>query len=205
LTDRKLLLATTNPGKTQEIRILLQGLPIQIHSFIDTPPRSVFPENGKTFMENARGKGLAYSRNWDDLTLAEDSGLEIVSLKEAPGVFSARFAGPESTDEDNIDKVLSLMRDIPMAERNSRFVSCLVLARKGTVIKEISSEVQGFIANEKAGSFGFGYDPIFYFPPLGKTFAQLTPEEKNRVSHRGKALRQLQDYLQDFLKQRVYK
>ncbi len=156
-------------------------------------------------MENARGKGLAYSRNWDDLTLTEDSGLEIASLEEAPGVFSARFAGPESTDEDNIDKVLSLMRDIPMAERNSRFVSCLVLARKGTVIKEISSEVQGFIANEKAGSFGFGYDPIFYFPPLGKTFAQLPPEEKNRVSHRGKALRQLQDFLQDFLKQRVYK
>jgi len=189
LTDRKLLLATTNPGKTQEIRLLLQGLPIKIYSFIDTPPRAVFPENGKTFMENARGKGLAYSRNWDGLTLAEDSGLEIASLEKAPGVFSARFAGPESTDEDNIDKVLSLMRDIPIAERNSRFVSCLVLARKGTVLKEISSEVQGFIANEKIGSFGFGYDPVFYFPPLEKTFAQLTPEEKNRVSHRGKALR----------------
>lgn len=199
MTEHRLLLATTNPGKTKEIRILLQELNVDIHSFLQDPPKFIVPENGKTFMENARSKGLAYSLNWDGLTLAEDSGLEIEFLGNAPGVFSARFAGPDSTDSDNIHKVLSLMKDIPLQRRNARFVSCFVLAKKGIIIKEISAAVQGFINKEESGRFGFGYDPIFFFPPLEKTFAQLAPEEKNRISHRGKALRQLQDFLLDFL------
>jgi len=200
LTDHKLLLATTNAGKTKEIRILLQELNIDIHSFLQNPPKYIVPENGKTFIENARSKGLSYSLDWDGLTLAEDSGLEIEFLGNAPGVFSARFAGPDSTDSDNIHRVLSLMKNIPLPKRKARFVSCFVLAKKGVIIIEISASVHGLIAKEESGHFGFGYDPIFFFPPLGKTFAQLTPEEKNRISHRGKALRQLRDFLLDFLR-----
>lgn len=151
-------------------------------------------------MENARGKGLFYSQYCEELTLAEDSGLAIDHLNGAPGVFSARFAGPEATDEENLQKALFLLKGVPWEKRTARFVSCMVLCEKGNIIKEINEHVEGFIATKKRGNKGFGYDPIFFYPPLNKTFAELITEEKNAVSHRGRALTQLSLFLKEYLK-----
>lgn len=151
-------------------------------------------------MENARGKGLFYSQYCEDLTLAEDSGLIIDHLDGAPGVFSSRFAGPEATDEENLQKALFLLEGLSWEKRSARFVSCMVLCEKGTIIKEIQENVEGFITTKKRGSNGFGYDPIFFYPPLNKTFAELLPEEKNMVSHRGRALTRLSSFLREYPK-----
>jgi len=195
LTKKELLLATTNQGKIKEIKDYLEDLPIEIVSLQELSPKSIFTEKGKTFLENARGKSLFYSQQHQLLTLAEDSGLEIEYLKGAPGVFSSRFSGPQATDEKNIKKVLELMEGVTPAQRKAEFVSCLVLTDEGKTIKEIRECVKGLITIEKKGNYGFGYDPIFFYPPLKKTFAELFPEEKNRVSHRGRALKKLKIFL----------
>jgi XTP/dITP diphosphohydrolase len=200
LTKKKLLLATTNPGKIKELKSHLTGLSFQILSLQDLDLNTVYSETGHTFMENARGKGLFYSQYCEDLTLAEDSGLVIDHLNGAPGVFSSRFAGPEATDEENLQKALVLLEGLPREKRNARFVSCMVLCEKGTIIKEIEENVEGFITTKKRGSAGFGYDPIFFYPPLNKTFAELMPEEKNVVSHRGRALTRLGSFLREYPK-----
>jgi len=195
LTDTKLLLATTNRGKTQEIKEFLKSLPVRIYALHDLNIKAFFEEKGRTFLDNAEGKSLFYSQNWEDMILGEDSGLEIDHLDGAPGIVSARFSDPGATDEKNIQKVLLLMKDVPPKDRLARFVSCMVLSRKGEVLTTIQEEVQGVITTEKKGRSGFGYDPIFYYPPLQKTFAELAPAEKNKVSHRGQALIRLKDYL----------
>jgi XTP/dITP diphosphohydrolase len=203
LSKVKLLLATTNQGKAKEIKTYLKGLPLEIYSLEEAGLKETFPERGKTFSENARGKSLFYSKNWEGLTLAEDSGLEIEHLQGAPGVLSARFSGPQATDEKNNQKVLELLKGVPIEKRKARFVSYLALARRGEIIREIEEHVKGLIAFEKRGSRGFGYDPLFVFPPLGKTFAELHPEEKNKVSHRGRALKKLKEFLRKYLKRAV--
>lgn len=190
-----MLLATTNQGKTKEIQAFLTELPILISSIQNLRVGSSFQETGKTFKENARGKSLFYSRKWEGITLAEDSGLEIDYLSGAPGVISARFSGPKATDETNIEKVLDLMKEVEQEHRKARFVSCIVLSRKAIVIKTIMGYAEGYITFQKKGTNGFGYDPIFYFPPLQKTFAELRPEEKNKISHRGQALKKLRSFL----------
>jgi len=200
LTEDHLLIATTNRSKAKEIQAFLTPLPIKISHLGTVRLEITFPENKHTFMENARDKSLFYSRFWPGLTLAEDSGLEIEHLGGAPGVLSARFSGPQATDEKNIQKVLELMREVPALRRKARFVSALVLSRKENVLKEITECVEGVIAIEKKGRYGFGYDPIFCYPPLGKTFAQLRPEEKNKISHRGQALKKLKEFITDYLK-----
>ena len=200
MTKKKLLLATTNPGKIKELKSHLTGLSYQILSLRDLDLNMVYPETGHTFIENARGKGLFYSQYCEGLTLAEDSGLVIDHLDGAPGVFSSRFAGPEATDEENIQKALFLLEGQPWEKRNARFVSCMVLCEKGTIIKEIEENVEGIITTKKRGNDGFGYDPIFYYPPLNKTFAELLPEEKNAMSHRGRALNRLSSFLREYPK-----
>ena len=199
MTDKKLLLATTNQGKIKELKNHLNRLSFHIFSLRNLDLNVVFPETDHTFMENARGKGIFYSQHCEDLTLAEDSGLAIDHLNGAPGVFSSRFAGPEATDEENIQKVLFLLEGVPWEKRQAQFVSCMVLCERGKIIKEISEHVEGFIAPNKKGSKGFGYDPIFFYPPLNKTFAELMPEEKNAVSHRGRALTRLSSFLTEYL------
>jgi XTP/dITP diphosphohydrolase len=174
-------------------------LSLEIFTLQELNLKKTFPEHGKTFAQNARGKSLFYSENWEGLTLAEDSGLEIEHLKGAPGVISARFSGPQATDEKNNQKVLELMKGVPSEQRKARFVSCMIIAQKGKIIKEIEEAAEGLVAFEKKGSHGFGYDPIFYYPPLGKTFAELLPEEKNRVSHRGQVLKKLKEFLLEYL------
>lgn len=195
----KLLLATTNQGKAKEIKSFLEELSLEIFTLQELNLKKTFPERGKTFAENARGKSLFHSERWEGLTLAEDSGLEIEHLKGAPGVISARFSGPQATDEKNNQKVLVLMKSVPSEQRKARFVSCMILAQKGKIIKEIKESCEGLIVLKKRGSNGFGYDPIFYYPTLGKTFAELLPEEKNRVSHRGRALKKLKEFLLEYL------
>jgi len=195
MNDQTLLVATTNQGKFKEIKDCLSGLFDRILNLRDLHISEIFPEHGNTFLENARGKSVFYGSDWPGLTLAEDSGLEIEILKGEPGVHSARYAGSNATDEQNIEKVLSKLNGITHDQRKARFICCMVLSQKGKVFKEIQESVEGFITTEKKGKNGFGYDPVFYYPPLGKTFAQLSKSEKNRISHRGKALKKLRDFL----------
>jgi len=199
LIRETLLIATTNQGKIKEIKSYLTGLPLKIVNLQELSPKAIYEEKGKTFLENAQGKSLFYNQQHQILTLAEDSGLEIENLMGAPGVFSSRFSGPEATDEENIKKVLKLMKNVPLEKRGAQFISCLALAQKGRTIKEMSESVKGFITFEKKGNHGFGYDPVFFYPPLKKTFAELFPEEKNRVSHRGLALKKLKVFLLHYL------
>ncbi len=156
-------------------------------------------EKGKTFAANARAKSIFYSQFTSYLTLAEDSGLEVKVLGGAPGVFSARFAGPRATDEKNINKVLGLLKKTPPAKRRARFVCYLCLAERGRLIKCFRGEVRGWITREPKGEEGFGYDPIFFYRPFGCTFGQIPAAEKNQVSHRGRALRRMRAFLEAFL------
>lgn len=196
LTETKLLIATTNQGKAEEIRSFLKELPLIVSSLLEFDSADIYEEDSSSFLANARGKSLFYGQLWEGLTLGEDSGLVIDFLEGAPGVISARFSDPGATDAKNIAKVLRLMEGVPEEKRNARFVSCLVLSQGGKVLSEITGETKGVIASAKRGRSGFGYDPIFYYPPLDRTFAQLSPVEKNRVSHRGQALKQLKAFLQ---------
>lgn len=200
MSEPALLLATTNPGKIREIRGALEGLPLEVLGLGDVLPGLIHRERGTSFLENARAKSLFYSRKWNGLTLAEDSGLEIDSLGGAPGVRSARFSSPRPTDEKNNRKILRLLAAVPAKGRGARFVCVMVLARDGRVIKEIRAEVRGRIGSGPRGRNGFGYDPLFYYPPLRKSFAELRPEEKNAVSHRGRALRKLKIFLAAYIR-----
>lgn len=168
-------------------------------SLEDVGARDDIEEKGTTFLENARLKSLAYSSLSEYPTLAEDSGLEVEYLRGAPGVISARFSGSRATDEKNIQKVLRLLRGIPWPERRARFVCQLVLSQKGRTLKEYRGQVRGTIALKKKGGLGFGYDPIFFYGPFGRTFGQVPPELKNTVSHRGRALKKMRQYLLWFI------
>jgi XTP/dITP diphosphohydrolase len=184
----KLLVATTNAGKVREIGRALAGRPFEVVSLAQILPEASYRERGRTFLENARGKSRRYARLSGLLTLAEDSGLEVEALGGAPGVHSARFARPDPTDERNLRKVLRLLRDAPRPKRGARFVCAMVLSGPDGIVAEVLGEVRGIIAEFPKGSNGFGYDPIFYYPRLGKHFAELSAETKNAVSHRGRAL-----------------
>lgn len=199
MSETSLLLATTNPGKVREIREALQGLPLRVLGLGGVLPGLAYRERGRSFLENARAKSLFYSRKWNGLTLAEDSGLEIDALGGGPGVRSARFSSPVPTDEKNNRKVLRLLSAVRAKDRGARFVCAMVLAEKGRVIREIRGQVRGRIRTGPRGRNGFGYDPLFYYPPLGRTFAELGPAEKNRVSHRGRALRRLRTFLAAYI------
>jgi XTP/dITP diphosphohydrolase len=151
----------------------------------------LFEENAPTFAENAGGKALHYSRLQEGLVFADDSGLVVPALGGAPGVQSARYAGAEATNAQRIEKLLSEMRGKTGEERSASFVCAIALAKQGRAVAIVTDRANGQILEAPRGSGGFGYDPVFYFPALGKTFAELTPEEKNKHSHRGKAFRKL--------------
>ena len=191
----KIVLATFNPGKLREIRRSFRGAPLDFLSLRGIGGSGEVEEKGTTFLENARQKSRAYSLQSEHLTLAEDSGLEVDQLDGAPGVFSARFSDPGATDEKNICKVLRLMEGVPWPSRRARFICQLVLSRNGRILKECRGQVQGYIALRKKGDRGFGYDPIFFYRPLGRTFGELPPETKNAVSHRGRALKKMTVFL----------
>ena len=163
-------------------------------------------EDGSTFVENARKKALGYAKITGLWTIADDSGLEVDALGGEPGVKSARFSGEKSTNDDgtlidhrNIAKVLELLKGVPKEKRTARFFCCLCLASPEQILIETKGTLEGLITNKEIGKNGFGYDPIFFVPHLNKTVAQLTPEEKNAISHRGNAIRKLKPILEELL------
>lgn len=193
---RKLFLASSNEGKLKEFRVLAEGHALNLELLPNYSSLAEFPENAPTFAENAAGKALYYSRHWEGLVFADDSGLVVPALGGAPGVLSARYAGLGASNEQKIAKLLREMSGKTAAERAAHFVCVITAARDGRACVVVSGQVNGVILEEPRGSGGFGYDPIFYFPELQKSFAELLPEEKNLHSHRGKAFRRMMEVLE---------
>ena len=189
----RLLVATTNPRKVEEIRIILVGLPIEVQTLASYPGIPEFEETGVSFADNAKQKVLHYAAKTDQLTVAEDSGLEIDALAGAPGVHSARFNG--GTYPEKFQHIYEQLRQQGVAGSPARFICVVALARRGQIIYERRETIEGCIAASPRGSGGFGYDPIFFFPPCGRTLAEMSPDEKAAVSHRGKAFRALREFL----------
>jgi XTP/dITP diphosphohydrolase len=191
----KLLLATTSPGKVREQKEALRDLDLEIVSLEELPPIEPPHESGGTFLENARLKALYYHRALGLPAVAEDAGLEVDAFGGLPGVHSARWLGSETPYEAKNARLLALLLDVPEAQRTGRYVSAVALADEGQIVFEHQAACEGRIAFEPRGERGFGYDPIFYCPPLSKTMAELAPDKKNRVSHRGKSMAALRRFL----------
>ena len=191
----KLFLASSNAGKLAEYRMLAAASALSVVIDLALLPGfdalPAFEENAPTFAENAAGKALHYSRHRDGLVFADDSGLVVPALGGAPGVHSARYAGQQATNSQRIEKLLGEMRGKAGPERAAYFVCAIALAERGRAMAIVTGRVDGEILEAPRGSGGFGYDPVFYFPALEKTFAELPAEEKNQRSHRGKAVRKL--------------
>jgi XTP/dITP diphosphohydrolase len=202
MTSARLLVATTNAGKVREIRQLLAGVPFELVT-LDAWPELVPPEEtGRTFEENARLKALYYAHASGELTVAEDSGLSIDALDGAPGVESARFGGAELPYPERFALLYDALRAKGATEASgvastARFVCALALAQGDRLLFEARGAVEGRIAREPKGSGGFGYDPIFFYPPFGQTLAEAD-ERKSAVSHRGEAFRALAAFLKSY-------
>jgi len=191
----RVLLASSNPGKLREYRELAKGSALEISllpDFAELPP---FEESAPTFAENAAGKAIHYSRFTGEIVLAEDSGLVVPALGGAPGVHSARYAGPGATHQDCIRKLLREMEGRAGNDRQARFVCVTAMARQERVLAVVSDFAVGILTTEPCGAGGSGYDPVFFIPEIGRTYAEASPEEKNRHSHRGKAFRKARDFL----------
>lgn len=191
----KLFLASSNPGKLGEFRALASAVRSDRFVSLELLPNLAalpeYEEGAPTFGENALGKALHYSQPFDGTVFADDSGLVVPALGGAPGVQSARYAGANATSEQRIEKLLSEMRAMRGAQRAAHFVCVIAVAQGGRGVAIVSDCVDGEILDAPRGRGGFGYDPVFYFPALAKTFAELSADEKNRHSHRGKAFRRL--------------
>lgn len=191
-----LLLASSNPGKLREYSAMAASdlaMDLALLPGFDQLPQ--FDESAPTFGENAAGKARHYSQFAQQPVFADDSGLVVPALGGVPGVHSARYAGPHASDAERVSKLLRELRAQGGADRSARFVCVIALAERGQVLGAFSAAAEGEILNETRGESGFGYDPVFLFPPLNKTFAEISREEKDLYSHRGKAFRKLQDFL----------
>lgn len=195
-TGTRLLIATTNPDKESEIRHSLSGVPVMLVTLDLWPDVTAPEETGRTFEENARAKALYYAAATGELTVAEDSGLEIDALGGAPGVESARYGGADTSYPQKFERIYRELRQAGGTDSTARFVCALALARGDDVVFETRGIVEGRIAPAPRGNGGFGYDPIFFYPPYGCTLGEATPEQKSAVSHRGQAFRRLGDYLE---------
>lgn len=191
---KKILIGTTNEGKVNDFKQLLENEQIQVLSLRDLDNAIDVEETGTTFAENAILKAETLSRYYNQIVIADDSGLEIEALNGKPGVYSARYAGEHKSDEDNINKVLSEMEGIPFHNRKAAFVCVLALAVPGQETKIFEGKCEGYITEKPKGNNGFGYDPIFYVPEKEKTMAELSLEEKNELSHRRRAIDKLKEY-----------
>src|SRR4029079_17287101 len=189
----KLLLATTNPGKLREISAILEGVPIELVTLNDLDPIAEPDETGATFAENARLKARYYSKATGLVSVADDSGIEIDALDKAPGVHSARWHGTDYPTK--FRKIQELLRERGLTTSTARFVCSVAVADGDRIVFEARGMVEGAIASEPRGTNGFGYDPIFFYPPFGCTLAELDRKRKAEGSHRGKAFRQLREYL----------
>jgi XTP/dITP diphosphohydrolase len=189
----RILLASSNPGKLREYRELAWGSDFDIDLLPNYHRFAPFDESASTFAENSAGKALHYSRLADELILADDSGLVVPALGGRPGVHSARYGGPGSSDADSVRRLLGEMDGKEGPERRGRFICVISVARRNRVIFVVSDSVEGEIATEARGTNGFGYDAVFCLPDSGRSYAQLSAQEKNRESHRAKAFRKLRD------------
>jgi XTP/dITP diphosphohydrolase len=186
---RALLLATTNRHKLAEFHAIFSDIPFTLLSLTDIWLDIDVDETGTTFRENAELKAVAYAHASGMLTLSDDSGFEVDALGGAPGVYSARFAGVDTSYEERFRIILSQLRDIPMEQRSARFCCVISIAEPSGYVRSVEGTIEGVVADKPRGEHGFGYDPIFLVPALGLTTAELPPEEKNRISHRGRAAR----------------
>jgi XTP/dITP diphosphohydrolase len=194
MAKRELLVATKNHGKVVEIEELLADTGLAVTSLSNFPDIADVEETGQTFADNALLKANYYYSKTGMLALSDDSGLQVDALGGAPGVYSARYAGPNSTDQDRYKKLLAALADVPPPARTARFIC--VIALVGADCQQLfRGSVEGRIIFAPRGEHGFGYDPIFEYPPLSKTFAELSSKEKAAISHRGKALAQARDFL----------
>jgi XTP/dITP diphosphohydrolase len=192
-----LFAASSNPGKLREYRALAEpaGAAVDLNFLPNFDSLPEFEESWPTFGENAAGKALHYSRFAAGTLIADDSGLVVPALGGAPGVHSARYAGPHATDADRIRKLLGEMQGKKGDDRRARFVCVVAVAEGGQMRGLFSASAEGVILEEARGHDGFGYDPIFYFPALKKTYAEISRQEKNKYSHRGKAFQKALDFL----------
>jgi XTP/dITP diphosphohydrolase len=203
---RELVLATRNPEKKREMKRLLKqaGLNCRIYSLTDFPNAPVIKEDGKSFRENAVKKAVITARSTKKLTLADDSGLEVEALGGRPGVYSSRFAGKNSSDEKNINKLLALLKGTPAHLRKGCFTAFLALADEKGLVGTVDGKCKGRIALERRGKTGFGYDPVFIIPKYGKTFAELGPGVKDRISHRTRAVRKMCKLIKGYFREQTY-
>ncbi len=195
----ELFVATRNRNKVRELEALLKDTMLTLCSYRDFKDLPEVPEEGKTFRENAAAKAVTLAKRTRLLTIADDSGLEVDALDGRPGVMSARYAGPDATDKENNEKLLAELEGVPDARRTARFRCAIALATPEKLIAVVEGVCEGLITTEERGTEGFGYDPLFIKKDYAKTFAELSLELKNRVSHRAlaleKALMAIEDYL----------
>ncbi len=196
----ELLVATRNKKKLEEIREILIGLPFRVTSLDNYRDLPVIVEDGTTFEENAVKKAATIALYTKRFVLGEDSGLEVAALKNRPGVFSARYAGPEATDKKNNTKLLRALRGVPAGRRGARYRCVVALADGRGLLGVVSGSCRGTISRRCRGSSGFGYDPVFIVPKYNKTFAELGPGIKHRVSHRSRALAKARRLMESYLK-----
>ena len=198
-TPQEVVIATHNPGKLREIKAILSSFSLKFLSLIDFPDLPEVGEDGATFAENAGKKARTIAALTGRLTIADDSGLVVEALQGRPGVFSARYAGEHATDRERCQKLLAEMATIPEGQRQAQFVCAMAAALPRGKLQVVEGECRGWITFASRGKHGFGYDPIFFVPEIGKTMAELEPEEKNRISHRAQALEKLKVILPEFL------
>jgi XTP/dITP diphosphohydrolase len=189
------LLASQNKGKLGEMRQLVAGLPLRVVGPAELGIRESPDETGSTYLENASLKARYYAARSGLLTIADDSGLSVDALRGGPGLYSSRFGGEGAGDADRNVLLLSLLEGVPLERRGARFTSAVVAALEGEILFEAVETVEGRISAQPRGRNGFGYDPLFFYPPFGRTFGEVSPEEKARVSHRGKAFARLKQFL----------
>ncbi|MFH1753877.1 MAG: XTP/dITP diphosphatase [Candidatus Omnitrophota bacterium] len=196
---KEIVIATKNEKKFKELKRFFHSSRIKVLSLKEFPQVPEVVEDGETFGDNAIKKALAASRHTDKIVLADDSGLEVNALDMRPGVHSARYAGPGKTDDRNMEKLLKALKGIDPKRRTARFRCVIAIARERRVLKLVEGVCEGRIGFVKEGATGFGYDPVFIPRGRKKTFAQLGSREKDRLSHRGKALRKAKGFIQRYL------
>ena len=197
--ETTLLLGSSNPGKLREMRQLLAGLPYRVLGPADVGLRGAPEETGTTFTENAILKARHYADKSGLLAVADDSGLSVDALGGGPGLYSSRFGGEGATDDDRNRLLLERLRGLPPERRGARFTSAVAAARDGRVVFQAEENVEGRIVEAPRGRNGFGYDPVFFYEPFGKTFGEVDGLEKDRVSHRGKSFARLREFLRSLV------
>ena len=196
---KQIIIATKNKGKAKDFEALFNPIGYEVKTLHDVAEEMEIEETGTTFEENALLKATSLANHLQCMVIADDSGLEIDALDGRPGIYSARYAGEEKSDEENIDKVLKELEGIKESEKTARFVCAIAVASPNKEPFTVRGTCEGIIATERKGTNGFGYDPIFYVPSEQKMMAELSAEQKGAISHRGNAIKKLSDVLEDLI------